>query len=130
MDLSHLNLEEFASSVKDTVQDSENHVSPSLLNSDVVEIISEKVLDGQIQRLNAILHDLESLRNEEKEEYWNANYLIYNIQRNIFQTVDYMYKQEIISTKAFKQFYQMEHTFKLAAWNMYVTQLIDDYTGL
>ncbi|KNZ64061.1 hypothetical protein VP01_10717g1 [Puccinia sorghi] len=129
MDLSHLNLEEFSSSVKDTVQDSENHVLASVLNSDVVEIISKKVFDGQIQRLNAIFHDLQSLRTEE-EQYLDVDDLISKVQSNILQTVDYMYKQAIISAKAFKQFYQMGYTFQRAALNMYITQLINDYHDL
>ncbi|KNZ52432.1 hypothetical protein VP01_3578g2 [Puccinia sorghi] len=126
MNLSHLDLEGFSSSVKDTVQDSENHVSASVLNSDVVEIISKKVLDDQILRLDAILHGLHSLRNVEKEEYWKVNYLIIKVQRNIFQTVVYMYKQEIISAKALKAFFQMKKTFQLATWNMYLAPRMDE----
>ncbi|KNZ57788.1 hypothetical protein VP01_2072g5 [Puccinia sorghi] len=128
MDPSNLDLEGFASSVKNTFQDSKHHVSANVLNLDVVEI-SRKVSDGHIQRLNAIFHDFQSLRTEE-QKCLDIDDLIAKFQRNILQTVDYMYKQEIISAKDLKEFYQMKNTFELAAWNMFVTQLIDDYTGL
>ncbi|KNZ45477.1 hypothetical protein VP01_807g7 [Puccinia sorghi] len=85
-------------------------------------IISKMVWDGQIERLNAILHDLNSLKDDEEERRFSAvNILIYKLQRNIFQTVDYMYKQQIISANALKEFFQLKNTLELAALNMYYT---------
>ncbi|KNZ60557.1 hypothetical protein VP01_15378g1, partial [Puccinia sorghi] len=97
-------------------------VSPSVLNSDVVGIISKMVWDGQIKRFHAILHDLDSLKNDKnKNTLIEVNILIHRLQQNIFQTVDYMYKQELISAKAFKEFFQLENTLELAALNLYFT---------
>ncbi|KNZ56982.1 hypothetical protein VP01_2271g2 [Puccinia sorghi] len=93
------------------------YVSPSVLNSDVVGIISKRVWDGQIERLNAILHDVNSLKDTEVE-FSIINSLIHELQKNIFQTVDYMYKQEMISAKALKEFFQLKNTFEVAALNI------------
>ncbi|KNZ61230.1 hypothetical protein VP01_14326g1, partial [Puccinia sorghi] len=94
------------------------YVSPSVLNSDVVGIISKRVWDGQIERLNAILHDVNSLKDKPEVEFSIINSLIHKLQRNIFQTVDYMYKQEMISAKALKEFFQLKNTFEVAALNI------------
>ncbi|KNZ55409.1 hypothetical protein VP01_2690g2, partial [Puccinia sorghi] len=108
--------------VKAMFQHSKMDVSPSLLNSDVVGIISNMVWDGQIKRLNAILHDLNSLKDDKKEIRLNeVNILIHRLQRNIFQTVDYMYKQELISAKDLKEFFQLDNTLEVAALNLYFT---------
>ncbi|KNZ58886.1 hypothetical protein VP01_183g2 [Puccinia sorghi] len=125
MDIIHLNLEGLAGRVKDTFQNSENNVSASVLNSDVVEIINKMVSDGQVKRLNVILHDLNSLKEDKEDKFSELNILIKKLQRNIFQLVDYIYKQEIISAKALKTFFQMEGTLELAALNMYFTPELD-----
>ncbi|KNZ57958.1 hypothetical protein VP01_2031g5 [Puccinia sorghi] len=129
MEISHQKLGEFSRRVKAPFQHSKNDVSESILNSDVVEIISRMVWDGQIERLNAILHDLNSLK-DDKDGFSEVNILIDKLQRNIFQTVDYMYKQEIISAKALKDFFQLKNTLELAALNMYSNPEMDKFSDL
>ncbi|KNZ57712.1 hypothetical protein VP01_2091g2 [Puccinia sorghi] len=125
MEISTFKQKGLAARLKAIFQISENDVSPSILNSDVVGIIRKIVWDGQIERLNAILHDLDSLKDKEENRFSTINILIHKLQRNIFQTVDYMYKQEMISEKALVDFFRLKNTFELAALNMYFNPEID-----
>ncbi|KNZ58499.1 hypothetical protein VP01_191g13 [Puccinia sorghi] len=121
MDISHLKQKGRAGTVQKTFKRSKKDVSASFLNSDVVERINKMVWDGQIKRLNTILHDLNSLK-DNRVKFSAINILIKNLQSNIFQTVDYMYKQEMISAKALKEFFKFKNTLELAALNMYLTK--------
>ncbi|KNZ55207.1 hypothetical protein VP01_273g5 [Puccinia sorghi] len=131
MEISDLECKGFARRLREFFQTSVQHdASPRVLNTDVVEIIRQKVWDGQIERLNTILHNINSLKDEERSNYVLVNRMIHKLQRNIFQMVDYMFKQEIISAHAFRKFFGYKNTLEVACLNLYYTPENKEDSGL
>jgi len=92
--------------------------SPRELGSDLVEQISDRVWDGQVDRLSGILHGLPLHRDNVQKIIKEGNELSLELQNLIFQQVGYIYKQKIISGDAFKKFCQSKITLEIAASNM------------
>ncbi|KNZ62437.1 hypothetical protein VP01_126g3 [Puccinia sorghi] len=105
MELSGLESKVFAKRLREIFQPSHQHdVSLRFLNTDVVKIIIQKVWDGQVERLNTIFHKINSLKDEERATFLEVNCMVDKLQRNIFQMIDYIFKQELISAHTFREF--------------------------
>ena len=92
---------------------------PRDLGLDLVEQISQKVWDGQVDKLSGILHGFPLLRNNDQriiKTLGTGMFLM--LQHILFQQVSYMYKHKLISEEAFKKFSQSKITLEIAAFNM------------
>jgi len=97
--------------------------SPRELGSDLVEQISDRFWDAQVDGLSGILHGLPLHRDNVQKIIKEGNELSLELQNLIFQQVGYIYKQKIISGDAFKKFCQSKITLEIAAFNMMYTCL-------
>jgi len=91
---------------------------PKDLGIDLVEEISDRVWDGQVDRLSGILHGIPLLRDDEQKIKKEENELYLGLQNLLFQQIGYMYKQNMISGEAFKKFFQSKITLEMAVLNM------------
>ena len=88
------------------------------LGVDLVEQISQRVWDGQVDKLSGILHRIPLHRDNDHKIMKEENDLSLELQKLLFQQVGYMYKQNMISREAFKKFCQSKLTVEIAAVNM------------
>jgi len=91
---------------------------PRSLGVDLVEQISQRVWDAQVDKLSGILHGIPLLRDNDQYIMKEGNELSLELQNLLFQQVGYMYKQKMISGEAFKQFCQSKKTLEIAAFQM------------
>ncbi|POW11285.1 hypothetical protein PSHT_08528 [Puccinia striiformis] len=81
----------------------------------------EKVsTDLIIERLQGLLSEINSLSGA-NIRFVERNKTSLELQRIVFQTVDYMFKHHLITEDQFKDFFQMPKTLKYAARNMIAT---------
>ncbi|KAI9622691.1 hypothetical protein H4Q26_014972 [Puccinia striiformis f. sp. tritici PST-130] len=100
---------------------------------DVVEKVRGKVFDfdDRCKHLNNILHDIASFKIGKTIDLANVeNQLALKLQHNVFQTVAYMYNQDMITEEAFQNFYELKNTMEVAAINMITTICIKHPTAI
>ena len=88
------------------------------LGLDLVEQISQKVWDSQIEKLSGILNEIKLPRDDDHKIIKKGNELSLDIQNLLFKQVGYMYKHKIISGEAVNKFFQSKITLETAALNM------------
>ncbi|KNZ57627.1 hypothetical protein VP01_210g6 [Puccinia sorghi] len=116
--------------MKNTFQHSEKDISASALNSDVVEIISKMVLDGQVERLNAILNDLNYLHCKKNLLFWQSHCSVHqSLVESLFEKVLKDEEEENSSEVNIlihlqTESLQTKNTLELAALNMYFNKEI------
>jgi len=92
---------------------------PRDLGLDLVAQISDRVWDGQVDKLSGMLHRLPIHRNNDQKIIKERSELSLELQNLIFKQVGYMYKQKMISGEAFKKFCQSKGTLEFAVFNMF-----------
>jgi hypothetical protein len=81
--------------------------------------ISKRFWDIHVNDLHSILPDVPSSPEEESYENWMVYLITMRLQKNILQTIDYMYSQKIITGEALGMFLKMKNTLQVAAFSRF-----------
>ena len=96
---------------------SENFFS-SQLGLDLVEQIHPRVWGSEVDKLSVMIHQIPLCRDNDQPIIRLKNELSLKLQDLLFKQVGYMYKQKMLSGKAFKEFFQSQKTLEIAALAM------------
>jgi hypothetical protein len=96
------------------------------LSEDIVEKIMNMVWDIHVKELTSILQDIPAFNIGNWNPYWMENQMALKLQKNVFQTMDYIYKQKIITAETFKSFFKTENTLEIASFNLILSSTIEE----
>ncbi|KAI9613488.1 hypothetical protein H4Q26_010093 [Puccinia striiformis f. sp. tritici PST-130] len=88
----------------------------TVLHGDLLDEVKERVLKSHLENLNILLHQVDSLQSR-KGSYF-ANSIPLQLQEFIFQTVDCLYRYDMIPASMVREFFAIDQTLEVAVHNM------------